>query len=126
MEQVMKKLIIGFASIAALLANTAQAQTTTPPAPAPVPPAMNAPAPAPVVPSVTPMAAPMPEAGAPLAGANSFTEAQAKTKFEQLGYTKITNLAKDTNGVWRGRADKDGKTQNIALDYRGNIVVGQN
>lgn len=123
----MKKLIIGFASVAALLANTANAQTTTPPAPSPTPPAMNAPpAPAPIAPSVAPAAAPMPEAGAPLSGANSFTQAQAKAKFEQLGYTKITNLAKDKNGVWRGRADKDGKTQNIALDYRGNIVVGQN
>jgi opacity protein-like surface antigen len=122
----MKKLIIGFASVTALLADAAMAQTTTPPAPSTTPPAMTAPTPAPIAPSVAPSASTMPEAGAPLSGANSFTEAQAKSKFEQLGYSKITNLVKDTNGVWRGRADKDGKTENIALDYRGNIVVGQN
>ena len=36
---------------------------------------------------------------APVAGRNSFTEGQAKTKIEEAGYTKVSDLKKDDNGV---------------------------
>ena len=42
----------------------------------------------------------------PVAGRNSFTEGQAKSKIEEAGYTKVTDLKKDDNGVWRGKASK--------------------
>jgi putative membrane protein len=60
-----------------------------------------------------------------LAGSNSFTEAQATARIVELGYTNVSGLAKDSAGVWRGTATKDGKTTNFALDFKGNIVVGQ-
>jgi len=61
---------------------------------------------------------------APVPGANSFTEAQAKTAIEKAGYSNVSALAKDDNGIWRGTASKDGKSTPIALDYQGNVVAG--
>ena len=60
---------------------------------------------------------------APVAGANSFTMAQAQKRIEDQGYTQVLGLAKDDKSVWRGRAMKDGKAVNVALDYQGNITA---
>lgn len=57
----------------------------------------------------------------PVAGANSFTEGQAKSKIEQAGYTNVTALKKDDNGVWRGKASKGGSSTNVSLDFQGNV-----
>ena len=65
-------------------------------------------------------------AGAPLAGANSFTEDQAKGRIEDAGFSEVTELKKDDQGVWRGQATKDGKKTPVALDYQGNVVAGTN
>lgn len=59
---------------------------------------------------------------APLPGANSFTESQAKSRIEAEGYSQVTGLKKDGNGVWRGTAMQGGKQVNVAVDYRGNIT----
>ncbi|KFC72763.1 Hypothetical protein precursor [Bosea sp. LC85] len=59
---------------------------------------------------------------APLPGANSFTEAQAKSRLEANGYTAVSALQKDDNGVWRGKATLSGQQVSVAVDYRGNIV----
>lgn len=58
---------------------------------------------------------------APVAGANSFTEAQARSAIEAKGYTQVTKLKKDKNGVWRGIAMKDGQSGPVSLDYQGNV-----
>jgi hypothetical protein len=60
---------------------------------------------------------------APVAGSNSFTESEAKTRIEARGYTGVSGLMKDTNSVWRGKAMKDGKSVAIALDYQGNVTA---
>lgn len=62
-------------------------------------------------------------AGAPAAGANSFTEGQAKSRIEGAGYAGVSGLAKDKDGVWRGKATKGGKTMDVGLDYQGNVVA---
>ena len=61
--------------------------------------------------------------GAPAAGANSFTEGQAKARIESRGYANVSELAKDKEGLWRGKAMKDGKPVNVTLDYQGNVTV---
>jgi hypothetical protein len=61
--------------------------------------------------------------GAPAAGANSFTAGQAKARIESRGYASVSGLAKDRNGIWRGKAMKDGKAVNVTLDYQGNVTV---
>jgi len=58
---------------------------------------------------------------APVAGRNSFTEGQAKSKIEDAGYTKVTELKKDDNGVWRGKASKSGSSTAVSVDFQGNV-----
>ncbi len=60
---------------------------------------------------------------APVAGANSFTEAQAKDRIENAGYTEVKDLKLNDKGVWMAAGMKDGKAVLIALDYQGNIVA---
>ena len=64
-----------------------------------------------------------PNAGAPVSGANSFTEGQAKSRIEAQGYASVSDLRKDDQGVWRGKAMKDGKSVTISLDFQGNITA---
>jgi hypothetical protein len=63
------------------------------------------------------------DAGAPLKGANSFTEGQAKDRAMAQGVTPAGALAKDKDGVWRGQATQDGKSLQVAVDYKGNVVT---
>ncbi len=58
---------------------------------------------------------------APVAGANSFTRAEAKSQIEAKGYTHVARLRKDENGVWRGTAMKDGHSGPVSVDYQGNV-----
>lgn len=59
---------------------------------------------------------------APVAGANSFTEAQAKSRIEDAGYSDVKDLKKDDKGVWQAMAMKAGKSAAVSLDYQGNVV----
>ena len=63
-----------------------------------------------------------PDAGAPLKGANSFTEGQAKDRALAAGLTSVGGLNKDGDGIWRGSATKDGKNVQVAVDFKGNVV----
>ena len=86
----MRKLLITAAIVA--VAIPAMAQQPSPPA--------NRDANTPAV--NTPNSPPNP--GAPVAGANSFTEGQAKSRIEARGFTNVAGLKKDSDGVWRGTA----------------------
>jgi hypothetical protein len=74
--------------------------------------------------TTSPMPAPKADAdkNAPLPGANSFTEGQAKSRLEANGFTNVMGLKKDDNGVWKGKATQAGAEVNVSVDYRGNIV----
>ena len=63
------------------------------------------------------------EAGAPLKGANSFTEGQAKDRAVAQGLANVSNLKKDDDGIWRGTAQQEGKPVQIAVDFKGNVVT---
>ena len=58
---------------------------------------------------------------APVAGSNSFTESQAKSRLEGAGYSNVTELKKDDNGVWRGKASKSGSAAAVSVDFQGNV-----
>jgi hypothetical protein len=70
--------------------------------------------------------------GAPAAGSNSFTETQAKSRIEAAGYSNVSRLVKDKDGIWRGKASKTTEstgsttvgstTVDVALDYQGTVV----
>jgi hypothetical protein len=62
------------------------------------------------------------DADAPLKGANSFTEGQAKDRAIAHGATGVDTLTKDADGIWRGTAQMDGKASKVAVDYKGNVV----
>jgi hypothetical protein len=99
--------LAGVASIS--LVSAAFAQTS----PAASPPATN-----------PPMAtAPSTDPNAPLRGANSFTETQAKQRIEKAGFTQVSNLKKDDQGIWRATAKQGDKQTKVALDFRGNVVA---
>jgi hypothetical protein len=61
--------------------------------------------------------------GAPLKGANSFTEGQARDRAVAQGLANVSSLKKDDDGIWRGMAQQEGKAVQIAVDYKGNVVA---
>ncbi len=63
------------------------------------------------------------DAGAPLKGANSFTEAQARDRAIAQGVTNVAAMKKDDDGIWRGAGSAEGKQVQVAVDYKGNVVT---
>lgn len=63
------------------------------------------------------------DAGAPLPGSNSFTETQAMDRAMAAGLINVSALKKDDKGVWRGTAADGSKNVNVAIDFKGNVVV---
>lgn len=61
--------------------------------------------------------------GAPLKGSNSYTEGQAKDRAIAQGLMVVGEMKKDGDGIWRGNATQDGKTVQVAVDYKGNVVT---
>lgn len=61
---------------------------------------------------------------APVAGSNSFTEGQARSRIEAAGFANVTELRKDDQGVWRGRAMRNGSAVAVGVDFQGNVVEG--
>jgi periplasmic protein CpxP/Spy len=61
------------------------------------------------------------DATAPAKGSNSFTEGQAKDRIAQRGYSNVSALKKDNDGVWRGHAQHAGSDVQVWMDYKGNI-----
>jgi len=64
-----------------------------------------------------------PQPSAPVAGRNSFTQGEARSRIEAKGFTDVADLQKDDTGVWRGQAKKDGKPVQVSLDYQGNVIA---
>ena len=42
----------------------------------------------------------------------------------EKGYTAVSALKKDKDGVWRGTAMKDSKSVAVGVDYKGDISGG--
>jgi hypothetical protein len=51
----------------------------------------------------------------------AFTADQAKSKVEAQGYSGVSGLQKGANGIWRGKAMKDGSPVSVTLDANGNV-----
>jgi hypothetical protein len=72
-----------------------------------------------------------PSATAPAAGAEhattsdtgaAITETQAKTKIEDQGFTNVSELKKDSKGMWMAKAMKNGKSVQLSMDTSGKIT----
>lgn len=132
----MRTFIIASALIGSVGVGAAAAQTAAPSAP----PATPSTPPAAAVPAAPPSATPMPTtprsetrreqgreivaASALERGANSFTEGQAQSRFEDAGFTNVSGLTKDDAGFWRARAMRNGAAVEVAMDFRGRIAAG--
>jgi hypothetical protein len=66
---------------------------------------------------------PTPGDPGPTPGANSFTEGQARSAIERAGYTAVGTLTQGADGVWTGRATKDGKEATVSVDYKGAVTA---
>lgn len=62
-------------------------------------------------------------AHAPARGRNSFTESQARGRIMKAGYSRVSGLSKNRNGLWQGKAMRGKRPVNVALDYKGNVTV---
>src|ERR687890_351710 len=103
--------LLAVAAVMAVLASSATAQTQNPPAQdSPQNSAINS------------LDSSNRQVNAPVLGANSFTEGQARSRIEKMGFADVTDLKKDDNGVWRGRAMKGGQMVDVSVDFQGNVI----
>lgn len=56
-------------------------------------------------------------------GENSFTENQAKDRIVDAGFTNVSPLKLDAQGIWRGTASKGSASVNVGLDFKGNVAA---
>ena len=57
------------------------------------------------------------------AASNSFTEGQARGHIENAGYSNVTGLTKTPDGLWTAKATKDGRTLDVAVDFKGAVTT---
>ncbi|CAN5251869.1 hypothetical protein BH11PSE4_BH11PSE4_27850 [soil metagenome] len=57
----------------------------------------------------------------PLPGANSFMEPQARKLIEAKGFSDVSALVNDSQGVWRGTARNGTGKVRVTVDYKGNV-----
>jgi len=58
----------------------------------------------------------------PAGAAADLTETQAKARIEAKGFTNVSELKKDAQGVWNATAMKDGKSVQLSLISGGQII----
>ena len=58
---------------------------------------------------------------APVKGRNSFTMGEARRRIEKGGFSQVTGLKKDADGIWRGKAMRSGASVDVYCDYQGNV-----
>lgn len=61
-------------------------------------------------------------APAQAAGANSFTEEQAREQIANAGYSDVSDLVLTENGLWQGTAMLGGERTGVSVDYRGAVT----
>jgi hypothetical protein len=55
-------------------------------------------------------------------GSDSLYQDEAQLRIEEKGYSDVTNLDKDSRGIWRGNARlEDGRAVDVTLDLAGNV-----
>ena len=54
-------------------------------------------------------------------GASSFTEAQARGSIENAGYSIVSSLTQNEQGIWSGKWTKGGAEVAVSVDYKGAV-----
>ena len=60
-------------------------------------------------------------AAAPMPGSSNFTMNEARRHIETGGFSQVTGLKKDRDGIWRGKAIRNGAAVGVFCDYQGNV-----
>ncbi|WP_249225228.1 hypothetical protein [Tardiphaga alba] len=59
---------------------------------------------------------------APLSvGANSFSEGQARDLLVSRGFSDVSQLMNDSQGIWRGTAKNGTQRVRVSVDFKGNV-----
>ncbi|HYF08490.1 MAG TPA: hypothetical protein VD970_12775 [Acetobacteraceae bacterium] len=73
---------------------------------------------APAAPSVSP------DAGAGVVpNGDEVNEDRARLRIEGAGYSDVSRLSRDGEGVWRGQAMRGGRRMNVGVDRSGNVIA---
>jgi hypothetical protein len=54
---------------------------------------------------------------------NSFTKSQAASRIKKAGYTQVSGLVLDADGLWQASAMRGGQPVKVALDYKGDVAA---
>jgi len=57
------------------------------------------------------------------AASSSFTEEQARGHIEHAGFSDVSDLAKRADGLWAGKAMHNGKSVDVAVDFKGAVTA---
>lgn len=75
----------------------------------------------PAAPTFDPANPPRIDAGPLMSGPTGFNEAQARRWLLRAGLSNIADLELGTDGIWRGKAERQGNIVPVSLDHGGNI-----
>lgn len=59
----------------------------------------------------------------PIPGANSFAEPQARSLIESKGFSQVSPLVNDSQGIWRGTAMNGTQKVGVSVDFKGNVTA---
>jgi len=57
------------------------------------------------------------------AASSSFTEEQARGHIQHAGFSDVSDLAKRADGLWAGKAMHNGKSVDVAVDFKGAVTA---
>jgi periplasmic protein CpxP/Spy len=46
-----------------------------------------------------------------------------RSRLEEAGFQNVTDLRKDDQGIWRGRAMRNGQSVTVGFDFKGNVAA---
>lgn len=58
-----------------------------------------------------------------MADGSRMSESDARKLIESQGFSRVTDLYRDDSAVWRGMATRNGKSGEVAIDAKGNVVM---
>lgn len=61
----------------------------------------------------------LPAAHAETQATERLTESQVRSLIEAIGYTQVSGLHADGQGLWHGRASRNGEPRDVSLDGEG-------
>jgi hypothetical protein len=45
------------------------------------------------------------------------------SRLQEAGFQNVTELKKDDQGIWRGKAMQNGRSVSVGFDFKGNVAT---